>query len=75
MVAVRDNNTDYVLWKKSGVFSPTIIMATSTDRAFIDNSTNITDEDMKGTIAEEASCIVNLLVVSVGARLFNTFIN
>ncbi len=73
VVALRDNNTDYVFWNESGGFGSTVIMGTSNDEAVINNYASITTEDIKGAIAEEAPYIVNLLIVSVGARLFNTF--
>lgn len=73
VVVLRDNNTDYVLWNESGGFGSTIIMGTSNDRTVIENHANITTKDIKDAIAEEVPHIVNLLIVSVGARLFSIF--
>lgn len=73
VIVLRDKNTDYVLWNESAGFGSTVIMGTSNDEAVLEKNAGVTMEDIKGAIAEEAPYFVNLLIVLVGARLFNTF--
>lgn len=73
VIVLRDNNDDYVLWNESGGFGSTVVMGTSNDEIVLKDNAKLTMEDVKGAIAEEAPYLVNLLIVSVGARLFNIF--
>lgn len=73
VIVLRDNNDDYVLWNESGGFGSTVVMGTSNDEVVLKDNAKLTTEDVKGAIAEEAPYLVNLLIVSVGARLFNIF--
>lgn len=73
VAVLRNNNTDYVFWKESGGFGSTIIMGTSNNYNVISRYANITAEDVKMAVQEEIPYLFNLIIVLVGARLFNAF--